>query len=73
MLGGGLWHGASWTFVVWGGIHGGSWSESALGAPPGGPDRRVGWGDVPAIPDHVHISCLAWHFFRAQTFAEAFH
>ena len=22
MLLGGLWHGASWTFVVWGGIHG---------------------------------------------------
>ena len=22
MLLGGLWHGAAWTFVVWGGIHG---------------------------------------------------
>ena len=22
MLLGGLWHGASWTFVVWGGLHG---------------------------------------------------
>ena len=22
MLLGGLWHGASWTFVVWGGVHG---------------------------------------------------
>ena len=23
MLLGGLWHGAAWTFVAWGGIHGG--------------------------------------------------
>lgn len=23
MLLGGLWHGASWNFVIWGGIHGG--------------------------------------------------
>ena len=35
MLIGGLWHGASWTFVVWGGIHGvGSRRRAADGRPP---------------------------------------
>ena len=32
MLIGGLWHGAGWTFVVWGGIHGRRSSPSAGGA-----------------------------------------
>ena len=26
MLLGGLWHGAAWTFVIWGGIHGAAMS-----------------------------------------------
>ena len=30
MLLGGLWHGASWTFVLWGGIHGAGLSARAL-------------------------------------------
>ena len=32
MLLGGLWHGASWTFVFWGGIHGGALSAERWGA-----------------------------------------
>lgn len=33
MLLGGLWHGASWNFVIWGGLHGGSLAaEKALGS-----------------------------------------
>ena len=34
MLLGGLWHGAGWTFVVWGGLHG---AAQVLGARPGPP------------------------------------
>ena len=30
MLLGGLWHGASWTFLLWGGIHGAALSARAL-------------------------------------------
>ena len=29
MLLGGLWHGAAWTFVIWGGIHGVALAASA--------------------------------------------
>ena len=44
MVIGGLWHGANWTFVVWGAIHGGylvgervvkeRWRGHELGLPP---------------------------------------
>ena len=34
MLLGGLWHGAAWTFVIWGGIHGGALSAERWGARP---------------------------------------
>ena len=37
MLLGGLWHGAAWTFVIWGGIHGSACRSSA---PPAGARRR---------------------------------
>ncbi len=73
MLLGGLWHGAGWTFVVWGGIHG-----SALVA-------ERWWKGRPGYvtrPDTVRrrvlerfvtfqIVCLAWVFFRADSFGTA--
>ncbi len=46
MLLGGLWHGAAWNFVVWGGFHGAflafeRWSERTGGSPRrGGPPGR---------------------------------
>jgi D-alanyl-lipoteichoic acid acyltransferase DltB (MBOAT superfamily) len=74
MLLGGLWHGANWTYVIWGGIHGIVLSlERALG---------IG-GDRPAKASRLrewlhrivvfHIVCLAWVFFRAKSLAEAVH
>jgi D-alanyl-lipoteichoic acid acyltransferase DltB (MBOAT superfamily) len=70
MLLGGLWHGASWTFVVWGGLHGVFLAgERALGIgadSPGGFATRVLRRFVT-----FHLVCLAWIFFRAQTFAAA--
>lgn len=67
MLLGGLWHGASWTFVVWGGLHGLYLSvEKALGV---GKESRV-----PAIVRRLfvfHLVCFAWIFFRAADFQQA--
>jgi D-alanyl-lipoteichoic acid acyltransferase DltB (MBOAT superfamily) len=64
MLLGGLWHGAAWTFVVWGGIHGVGLAV----------ERR--WGAVRASPwvqrlVTFHVVCVAWVFFRAESFAGA--
>ena len=62
MLLGGLWHGAAWNFVVWGGIHG-VWLaiERALG-------KRSLYGALPR-PARVTLTFLgvliAWVFFRA--------
>ena len=46
MLLGGLWHGATWNFVVWGAIHGACWPRSgrAAGRLYSGLPRRCGLG-----------------------------
>jgi len=82
MLLGGLWHGAAWTFVVWGALHGVAlalhkeWRRWRQGAVPGA--RRLTLPHLPA-PLGVGLGwavtfvwvCLAWIFFRAQSFADA--
>ncbi|HEX3805281.1 MAG TPA: MBOAT family protein [Gaiellaceae bacterium] len=67
MLLGGLWHGAAWTFVVWGGIHGAGLAiERAIGWRPH--TRAQQWfGRVLTF----HVVCLAWIFFRADSFSLA--
>ncbi|MBA2529425.1 MAG: MBOAT family protein [Euzebyales bacterium] len=69
MLLGGLWHGAAWTFVVWGAIHGGGlalerrWLAATRGRRRAGPlVRRV---------VTFHVVCLAWVFFRADSMSSA--
>src|SRR3954447_13738832 len=67
MLLGGLWHGAAWTFVAWGGIHGGWLAlERALGWAPSSPAARW-FGRILTF----HVVCFAWIFFRADSFARA--
>jgi len=73
MLVGGLWHGANWTFVAWGGIHGaGLATERALGiddTPPSRPSVLSRWIRRILV---FHIVCLAWIFFRARSFSQVF-
>ncbi|MDQ3538812.1 MAG: MBOAT family protein [Actinomycetota bacterium] len=63
MLLGGLWHGAAWTFVVWGAIHG-------LGLAV---ERRHGAARHRIVGRLVtfHVVCLAWIFFRAGSLPAA--
>jgi alginate O-acetyltransferase complex protein AlgI len=72
MLAGGLWHGAAWTFVVWGGSHGAAQVVHAevqhqLPAHPHHePWRRVaGWFLT------LQFVCMAWILFRSTSFAQA--
>ncbi len=72
MILGGLWHGANWTFVIWGTIHG-----TALVLERVVKERWVR-RDLPSIPVHVGqwlltftIVTLAWVFFRAPSFGDA--
>jgi D-alanyl-lipoteichoic acid acyltransferase DltB (MBOAT superfamily) len=70
MLIGGLWHGASWRFVVWGGLHGMALAvHRVLGGkaePPKPLWRRIlGWFIT------FHFVLLMWVFFRAKDFETA--
>lgn len=70
---GGLWHGAAWTFVVWGLLHGFYLViEHVLRAFVG--DKT--WTDSLAVKVLLGLItyaavCLAWVFFRASDFATA--
>ena len=72
MLLGGLWHGASWAFVVWGGLHGLFLVVERLTGTGGDPDRSLSWRQLPRIVLTFHLVCLAWVFFRAESFGQAF-
>ena len=68
MLLGGLWHGASWNFLIWGGIHGGYLAfERAQG-------KESIYHKLPALLQIVitfFIVLIAWVFFRADTLPDA--
>ena len=77
MLIGGLWHGAAWQFVIWGGIHGlGLGVERFLNERRGVSDDMVDRGVLPRriVGWFVtfHIVCFAWVFFRAEKLQFAF-
>ena len=73
MLLGGLWHGAAWTFVVWGGVHGvGLAAERWWRSRPGYVARpSTLWSRTWARVATFHLVCLAWIFFRADSFGSA--
>ncbi len=69
MLLGGLWHGASWTFITWGGFHGGILaiyrffgSSSRATSQPRGQTLR----NIVGVVVMFHLTCLGWLLFRAQ-------
>src|SRR5581483_7224608 len=69
MLLGGLWHGANWTFILWGGYHGLLLAlERAVPLPR--PLRGAAWRPVLAVVTFLAV-CVGWVLFRAQSFAEA--
>ena len=66
MLLGGLWHGASWTFVVWGGYHGALLCVYRLGAKQ--------WDAAPRVARQLAMFILVligWVFFRSTDFTMA--
>jgi alginate O-acetyltransferase complex protein AlgI len=73
MLLGGLWHGASWTFVVWGGLHGAylageRWIRARTGVAG---DPAGAWNRLTlALVTYLLVN-VTWVFFRAETFEGA--
>ena len=84
MLLGGLWHGAAWSFVIWGGIHGGGlalqrwWSgrrpvpRAAAGEWARGGRHGAALRRAACWLLTFHVVCLAWVFFRAPDPPAAF-
>ena len=74
MLIGGLWHGASWRFMVWGGLHGlylimERWARRIF--------RTTKFFEKSAIRLILavwtyYLICITWIFFRAEDFPSAF-
>ncbi len=71
---GGLWHGAGWTFVAWGALHGLYLSVERIGG-HWMAERGLRWsGPLAAVVKRLvvwNLVCLAWLFFRGQSFADA--
>jgi alginate O-acetyltransferase complex protein AlgI len=70
MLLGGLWHGAGWNWILWGGLQGGMMcGERAIGlsenAPISLPWRLVRWLVT------FHLICASWILFRAKDLSQA--
>lgn len=72
MLIGGLWHGANWKFIFWGGLHGIGlavhklWTTLTKGIfKPNPVGKVVGWFLT------LHFVMFLWIFFRAQSFDSA--
>ncbi len=74
MLLGGLWHGASWTFIAWGGLHGLYLIAERLA-------DRLGvmawiasgfWRQIFAAGATFLAVCFTWVLFRAQSFDQAY-
>jgi len=69
----GLWHGAAYTFVVWGALHGVFLciEQGYRKAFPAKGGRNALLGLVQVIVT-FHLTCLLWVFFRAETIGDAF-
>ena len=67
MLLGGLWHGANWTFVVWGAIQGaGLCVERFIFGHRKNHGEPQAWQRWALRVITFHVVCLAWIFFRAE-------
>lgn len=86
MLLGGLWHGAAWTFVLWGGLHGlwlviGRWWADRRRAPAmagnrpliagGAVEAESGWTRLRRQLVTFHLVTALWIIFRAESLGQA--
>ena len=68
MLLGGFWHGANWTFIIWGAWHGGILAiEKALGGDTKGEDLNIFKWMLTLL-----LVMIGWVIFRADSMTSAF-
>lgn len=75
MLLGGLWHGASWHFVVWGGLNGFALAahRATGGVEPRGRPDGPRWRDAPAILANFTLVTVFWVFFASKSLQDVWH
>lgn len=66
----GLWHGADWTFVIWGGLHGAYQITGDMLPKPKGLDRFPPARAVQMLFTFALV-CFSWIFFRANSIGDA--
>ena len=71
MVLGGLWHGASWNFAIWGALHGVGLAVARLWQSHQGKTETAGAWRYLNIAVTFHFVAFAWIFFRAPDFATA--
>lgn len=76
----GFWHGANWTFIIWGLLHASYFLayQVVLGdgaadgqGPVGGEGRLPSLRSLAAMVLTFHLTCLGWIFFRANSLGDA--
>lgn len=67
MLLGGLWHGASWRFIIWGALHGMALTMHKFYRSrfPKKSKRSSTWKNFIRVVITFHFVCFCWIFFRA--------
>ena len=75
----GLWHGANWTYIIWGGLNGVYLITALISGSLVKKFNRVtridkfrGLHTFFQVTTTFVLACLAWIFFRANTVSEAF-
>ena len=71
MLLGGLWHGASWNFAIWGGYHGALLAVERMAGRRMFETRPSLWLYPFRAALTVGLVCVGWVFFRAANFADS--
>ncbi|MEL6629398.1 MAG: MBOAT family O-acyltransferase, partial [Bacteroidota bacterium] len=70
----GFWHGANWTFLIWGALHGSYlvaeilWKRLPFAQFRGMPPK---FKSILAVGITFHLTLLAWVFFRANSLGDA--
>lgn len=70
MLLGGLWHGAAWTYVIWGGLHGIALAFNKIWSLKVSPLNNT-FTKIVSVVVTFHFVTLCWIFFRAESFSKA--
>jgi D-alanyl-lipoteichoic acid acyltransferase DltB (MBOAT superfamily) len=75
MLLGGLWHGAAWNFIIWGGLHGGGLAVerfiSERRKKENGEKKKRFIFKILGVIFTFHFVCLGWIFFRSPNLSMA--